>query len=151
MLSAPSGLPGKGSSVGYGPSFRVRSTLEGFAEKMLRVSYRGEIRPEAPERVLEVFKAQKETLEGIARESLEAAEKRGEVIEESGMYRWARPPGKGAWAFTTLYFGISKARATTRWFKYMITFDGWLDYIQRKIERRAGFEVRSTRGSVGGP
>ncbi len=116
-------------------------TLEAFAEKMLRVSYRGEIRPEAPERVFQVFQAQKEVLTGIARESLEAAEARGEVIQESGIYRWTRRPGKRAWAFTTLYFITSKVRATTRWFKYMITFDGWLDYIQRKIERRAGFEV----------
>ncbi len=116
-------------------------TLDAFAEKMLRVSYRGEIRPEAPERVLEVFQAQRETLVGIARESLDAAERRGEAFQEEGTYRWARRPGKGAWAFTTLYFITSKVRATTRWFKYMITFDGWLEYIQRKIERRAGFEV----------
>jgi hypothetical protein len=116
-------------------------TLDEFAEKMLRVSYRGEIRPEAPERVFEVFQAQKEVLKGIARESLEAAERRGEVFRDGGACRWAREPGKGSWAFTTLYFVTSKARATTRWFKYMITFDGWLDYIQRKIQRRAGFEV----------
>jgi hypothetical protein len=116
-------------------------TLDAFAEKMLRVSYRGEIRPEAPDRVFEVFQAQKETLTGIARESLDAAEERGEVVLESGIYRWSRRPGKGAWALTTMYFVTSKVRATTRWFKYMITFDGWLDYIQRKIERRAGFEV----------
>lgn len=116
--------------------------LEGFAETMLRVSYRGEIRPESPKRVGQVFQAQKDTLVGIARESLEAAEKRGEVILESGTYRWARPPGKGVWGFYTVYFGISKARAVARWFKYMITFDGWLDYVLRKTERRLGFEVK---------
>ena len=57
-------------------------------------------------------------------------------------YRWARRPGKGSWLLYTLYFTASKARATARWFKYMVTFDGWLDYILRKIERRAGFEVK---------
>ncbi len=115
--------------------------VERFAETMLTVSYRGEIRPESPERVVQVFEAQKETLVGIARESLEAAEERGEVLQESGTYRWTRPPGRGVWAFYTLYFEISKARATARWFKYMITFDGWLDYLLRKIERRLGFEL----------
>jgi hypothetical protein len=115
--------------------------LEGFAETMLRVSYRGEIRPESPERVVQVFQAQKDTLIGIARESLEAAAKRGKVFEKSGTYRWAQRPGKSVWAFYTLYFAVSKARATARWFKYMITFNGWLDYVRRKIERRAGFEV----------
>jgi len=115
--------------------------LECFAETMLRVSYRGEIRPESPERVVQVFQAQKDTLVEIARESLGAAAERGEVFQESGTYRWTPTPGKSAWAFYTLYFTISKARATTRWFKYMFTFDGWLDYVLRKIERRAGFEV----------
>ena len=116
--------------------------LEGFAETMLRVSYRGEIRPESPERVIQVFQAQKDTLVGIARESLEAAAERGEVVEESGTYRWTRRPGKSTWAFYTLYFAVSKARATARWFKYIVTFDGWLDYIIHKIERRGGFEVK---------
>jgi hypothetical protein len=116
--------------------------LEEFAETMLRVSYRGEIRPESPQRVVQVFQAQKDTLVGIARESLDAAEKRGAVVEEAGIYRWTRKPGRGVWAFYTLYFATSKARATARWFKYMVTFDGWLDYVVRKIERRAGFEVQ---------
>ena len=116
--------------------------LETFAETMLRVSYRGEIRPESPQRVIQVFQAQKETLAGIARESLDSAVERGEVLEESGTYRWAKRPGKGAWLAYTLYFTISKIRATARWFKYIITFDGWIDYVVKKIERRAGFEVK---------
>ena len=32
-----------------------------------------------------------------------------------------------------------------RWFKYMLTFDDWLDYIVRKIERRSGQRVELTR------
>jgi len=116
--------------------------LETFAETMLRVSYRGEIRPESPQRVFQVFQAQKETLAGIAREALDSAVDRGEVFEDSGTYRWARRPGRGARLAYTLYFSISKVRATARWFKYMITFDGWLDYVVRKIERRGGFEVK---------
>jgi hypothetical protein len=116
-------------------------TVEEFAERMLRVSYRGEIRPESPDRVVQVFQSQKDTLVGIAGESLAMAARKGQVQEDSGTYRWTRPPGKASWAFYTLYFFTSKARATARWFKYMLTFDGWLDYIQRKIERRAGMEV----------
>jgi len=116
-------------------------TVEEFAERMLRVSYRGEIRPESPDRVFQVYRSQKDTLVAIAREALAAAEKRGKVVVESGTYRWVHSPSRASWAFYTLYFVTSKARATARWFKYMITFDGWLDYIQRKIERRAGFEV----------
>jgi hypothetical protein len=116
--------------------------LEGFAMTMLRVSYRGEIRPESPARVLQVFEAQKDTLEGLARAALEAAQGRGEVQLDDGVYRWTRTPGKGLWAFYTGYFLNSKVRATARWFKYIVTFDGWLDYIIHKIERRGGFEVK---------
>ena len=115
--------------------------LEEFAETMLRVSYRGEIRPESPGRVIQVFQAQKETLTAIARESVDAAVERGEAFQDAGTYRWAKVPGRGAWVYYTLYFLTSKVRATARWFKYMITFDGWLDYVVRKIERRAGFQV----------
>lgn len=118
--------------------------LEGFAKTMLRVSYRGEIRPESPTRVLQVFDAQKDTLEGIAREALLAAQKRGEVRVDGGAYHWTRKPGKSLWLFYTGYFLHSKGRATARWFKYIVTFDGWLDYIIRKIERRGGFEVKVT-------
>lgn len=115
--------------------------IEGFAEKMLRVSYRGEIRPEAPERVFQVFQAQKDTLVEFARGALEAAKARGEVVEDGGLYSWTRPPGWASRLLQITYFTISKTRATARWFKYMITFNGWLDYIQSKIERRAGFEI----------
>jgi len=117
-------------------------TVEEFAERMLRVSYRGEIRPESPDRVVQVFQSQRETLVNIARESLALAVRKRKVLEESGTYRWVRPPTRASWAFYSLYFFGSKARATARWFKYMLTFDGWLDYIQRKIERRAGMEVQ---------
>jgi hypothetical protein len=115
--------------------------LERFAETMLRVSYRGEIRPENPGRVLQVFRSQRQDILAIAGESLAAAEKRGEVVRCGGGYRWARPPGRTVRWVYTLYFARSKARATARWFKYMFTFEGWLDYIIRKIERRAGFKV----------
>lgn len=116
-------------------------TLEGFGETMLRVSYRGEIRPESPKRVDQVFQAQKETLLEMAGGALAAAVRRGSVTREGGKYRWTRNPGRGAKTLLTIYFAASKARATARWFKYMITFEGWLDYVARKIERRAGFTV----------
>lgn len=119
-------------------------SLEQFGETMLRVSYRGEIRPESPRRVDQVFQAQKETILEMAEGALAAAERRGSVVSEGGRYRWRRNPGKGARALLTTYFAASKARATARWFKYILTFEGWLDYVGRKIERRAGFRVELT-------
>jgi hypothetical protein len=116
-------------------------SVEAFAETMLRVSYRGEIRPESPKRVGQVFEAQEENLTEMAQQALHAAANRGMVTEESGEYRWTRRPGRGSRILYNLYFAGSKTRATARWFKYIVTFDGWLDYVVRKIERRAGFTV----------
>jgi len=119
-------------------------TVEEFAETMLRVSYRGEIRPENPGRVLQVFQSQESTLLAIAEESLTSAEARGDVFRDGTRYEWSHRPGPHLRMVYSTYFVLSKARATARWFKYMVTFEGWLDYINRKIQRRAGFEVEVT-------
>jgi hypothetical protein len=36
------------------------------------------------------------------------------------------------------YFRRTKARATARWLKHTVTFEGWLDYIVRKASRHTG-------------
>jgi len=123
------------------PFMPNRFDLEEFARTMLKVSYRGEIRPENPGRVVQVFEAQRETLLGIASEALVSAERDGVVIRDGETLGWARNPGIATKLYHHVYFGLSKVRATTRWFKYMITFDGWLDYVVRKIERRAGLTI----------
>jgi hypothetical protein len=126
------------------PFLRGDFDLERFAETMLRVSYRGEIRPESPGRVEQVFQSQREILIAIGEESLEAGVERGDVLRVPGGYRWARPPGTASrWAYS-LYFFLSKTRAFFRWFKYIVTFEAWVEYITRKIERRAGFVVEVT-------
>ena len=42
------------------------------------------------------------------------------------------------------YFLRSKVRATLRWLQHVFTFDDWLSYIQRKVERRTGRRVELT-------
>jgi len=126
------------------PFLRGDFDLERFAETMLRVSYRGEIRPESPGRVEQVFRSQREILIAIGEESLDAAVERREVLRVPGGYRWAESPGNARHWIYSLYFSLSKARAFLRWFKYIVTFEGWAEYITRKIERRAGFVVEVT-------
>ena len=126
------------------PFLRGDFDLERFAETLLRVSYRGEIRPESPGRVDQVFQSQREILMAIGEESLEAAVERGEALRVPGGYRWAKAPGKTSRMVYSLYFSLSKARAFFRWFKYIVTFEAWVEYITRKIERRAGFVVEVT-------
>jgi hypothetical protein len=42
------------------------------------------------------------------------------------------------------YFRRSKARSTLRWFKHIVTFNDWLTYIQKKVERRTGLKIEVT-------
>lgn len=114
---------------------------ETFAETMLQVSYGAEIRPEHPDRVSQVFRAQKPALMEVARTSLAAAEEMGFVHREGGGWAYADPAGPLARLGRSTYFVWSKVRATARWAKYVFTFDEWLDYIGRKLERRAGMKI----------
>lgn len=115
------------------------------SRRMLEVSYGGELRPENTSRALEIHDAQSEWLERAYAEVLEEAASEGQLLTGAdGGYRFARPPGRLARLRIRLYFMRSKVRATLRWFKYVVTFDGWLPYLVRKVERRTGEQVELT-------
>ena len=118
-------------------------SVDDFCRRMLEISYAGEIRPERGGRVSAVYEAQRDTLRGIYTPILEAAVASGVLERSNGNYRAARPASSVAQLRLNAYFGISKARATTRWVKHMLTFDSWVPYIVRKVERRTGmtFEI----------
>ncbi len=42
------------------------------------------------------------------------------------------------------YFNFSKLRVTARWIKHVLTFENWLPYVVRKVERRTGMTVELT-------
>ena len=43
------------------------------------------------------------------------------------------------------YFSRSKVRSTARWGKHIVTFNDWLPYVQKKVERRTGMQIEVTR------
>ena len=55
-----------------------------------------------------------------------------------------RPPSTLARLRWRAYFGFSKTRATARWLKHMLTFNGWFPCVALKIERRTGMPVEIT-------
>lgn len=117
-----------------------------LTRRMLEVSYGGELRPENRSRALEIHSSQAEWLDEAFTEVLEDAAMDGDLVRTGdGGYRFARPPGAGTRLACRLYFLRSKTRATLRWFKYMATFDGWLQYLVRKVERRTGDRIELTR------
>jgi hypothetical protein len=133
-----------------GPWLPQEFTAADFAKRMLEVSYAGEIRPEAGGRVAAVFEAQRHYLEPAYRRVLTEAEQSGQVVrvgrpdDEPPRWKLAHPRGAGARARWRSYFIRSKIRATARWSKHIVTFDDWLSYIQKKVERRTGMEIELT-------
>ncbi len=127
-----------------GPFLDASFTPVDAARRMLQRSYAGEVRPEAADRVLDVFEAQRPYLETSLSRVLEEAAAAGELVRDSGVYHFVRAPDARDRRSVQLYFLRSKARATARWLKHVATFDNWLDYIARKIERRTGMRMEIT-------
>jgi hypothetical protein len=130
-----------------GPFLEPPISAERAARRMLELSYAGEVRPEAADRVRDVFAAQRDFLVAVLGRALEGAAARGELVRVEGpepRYHYPRRPGWLDRARVRAYFLRSKARATARWLKHVLTFDNWLDYIARKIQRRTGMRVEIT-------
>jgi len=128
-----------------GPFLDGPLTPASLAHGLLSVSYGGEIRPESKGRVNDVFEAQRAFLTEAYAEVLGEAEGLGRVRTlDDGRFELVPPPGRAARRRVSLYFAVSKARATLRWFKHIVTFNDWLTYIQRKVERRTGSKIEIT-------
>lgn len=127
-----------------GPFLGESFTPADAALRMLQVSYRGEIRPEAADRVLDVFESQRLFLPDVLTRVLADAAAAGELTRAGLSYQFVRPPSSRERWSVRLYFARSKVRAAARWLKHVVTFDNWLDYIACKVERRTGTRVEIT-------
>lgn len=116
-----------------------------YCRRMLEVSYAGEIRPESSRRVEEVFAAQAEFFRLVYGRVLDDAVVGGQLLRDGEFYRLAEKPSLARRRHFRRFWRRSKARATLRWLKYMLTFDDWLDYIVHKVERRTGMRVELTQ------
>ena len=124
-----------------GESFNVME----YCQRMLEVSYAGEIRPEARSRVTEVYGAQSSFFRLAYGRVLQEAVSEGDLVSEGDRFRLVKRPSRRQRWRIGHFFRRSKFRATVRWFKYMLTFDDWLDYIVRKVERRSGVRIELTK------
>jgi len=109
---------------------------------MLQVSYATELRPEEPDRALQVHEAQEGGLRSLLSELLKAATRDGILQRTGDWYRLAAPVSSATRRRVRRYLRRSQRRSTARWFKHIVTFDGWLDYVVWKVERRTGQTVR---------
>jgi cytochrome P450 len=111
--------------------------------RMLDVCYGAELRPEAVNRAAVVYERQQSFLCARMSPVLERGAATGLLTRAgaAGSYRFTRRPGRIAGLRIRAYLAWSNARITARWFKHVVTFDGWLDYIAGKVERRTGQAV----------
>jgi hypothetical protein len=119
-------------------------SAESLTREMIAICYRSEIRPESASRASSVFEAQRVYLVETYEKLLADAIGEGHVVREGQGYRSARRPGPMARLRRSAYFNFSKLRVTARWIKHVLTFENWLPYVVRKVERRTGMSVELT-------
>jgi hypothetical protein len=125
-----------------GPWLPAPFGMEDYIRTLFRVSLAAEVKPEGPERGEALYLAQHAALDPIYAQVLSDWADLGEVrLLGRGRYRLERQTTRWERRKASLFFRRSKIRATARWLKYIWTFDGWLDYIVRKLERRSGEKV----------
>ena len=117
---------------------------EVYCRTLLETSFAGEIRPEGGERASDLFEAQRSILVPVYEELLQSLEGEGVLERVGSEYRQREEPTPAMRRRWKRYFRISKTRATTRWGKAVVLYDGWLDYIVQKITRHNQVDVELT-------
>lgn len=110
-----------------------------YCRTLLGVSLGYEIRPELMGRAEVLFRAQATEQLPVYAQLLSDLRETGELAAvEGGRLRLTRPVSSRERIGRKLDFTVSMLRATARWAKYVVTFEDWLDYLLRKIERQTG-------------
>ena len=109
-----------------------RVTPDRFIETLLGLSYESEIRIVEPAKVAALFEAEREHYRAIAQALL--GELGARPVAASGELI-VPPAAVAASAVVARRLRRSRRRALLRWPKYLLTYDGWLDYLLKKLER----------------
>ena len=115
----------------------------GYGRNALEVSMSWEIRPEPPGRAEALWAAQEQEQTPVFEALLSALAARGEIVPEAAAGRWrlARRVDELETFRWKTYFRRSMIRSTARWLKHVLSFEGWLDYVLRKVNRHGGETV----------
>ncbi len=131
--------------VWVAPSLPEAFSVEDYLAAALRRSLSGEIRPEAADHSRTLAAAQREVLGPVYRTLLDWFVSQGQLVADGpDGYRLAVTPTAWDRLRITLYFHHSKVRATLRLLKHVVLYEGWLEYIVRKVERSGNARVELT-------
>jgi hypothetical protein len=92
--------------------------VDAFVEALLRLSYESEVRIVEPSKVASLFAAEREHYRAVARALLDELD-----------------AGPATRAELERRLQRSRRRALLRWPKYLVTYDGWLEYLTTKLAR----------------
>ena len=134
------------------PSLPDRFTVDQYVHAVLARSLEGEIRPEVGDHAKTLAEAQQGPLRAIYLPLLQNLAARGVLATEGAatedpaatMYRQRVQPTWLDRFRVRWYFRRSKARTTARLLKHVVLYEGWLDYILRKIERSGDTKIELT-------
>ncbi len=124
-------------------------TVDEFLQVALSRSLAGEIRPESGDHACTLVAAQRDALCAIYTPLFEHLVAHGALsrtsapqgTQTSTIYRQQGSVSAVDRLRVQWYFRFSKVRATVRLLKHVILYEGWLEYIVRKIERSGGTKM----------
>ena len=122
----------------------ARFDIDQYCQTMLAVSLAHEIRLESRDHAETLFSAQRDALLTLYRPVLERLEARGVLARDEAHCVQRRPAGAIARLRVRAHFRLSKWRTTLRLLKHPFLYDGWLDYLLRKIDRSTGEKIELT-------
>lgn len=121
------------------PDLPATFTSEEYLRQLFRTSFRFEVRPEAGGRADALSSAQAPRLVPIFEVVLKRLTAQGRLKEAGqGVYSLPGTVTDSGTFGRRVFMEWSRVRATARWPKHAITFDGWLDYLVKKAERHSG-------------
>lgn len=122
-----------------GPDLPAQFDAADYVRQLFRTSFRFEVRPEKGGRADALFEAQAATLLPIFKDVLETLVSLGRLqVVTAGRFSLPAPVSRVSRLRRACFLQWSRVRATARWPKHALTFEGWLDYILRKAERHSG-------------
>jgi hypothetical protein len=113
----------------------------GYGRAALTTSMRWELRPEPKGRADQLWEAQRALQVPVLEALLAELAGMGELVPvagQPGSLSVAQQPTPLERFRRASYFRLSIVRATVRWLKHMVSFEGWLEYIVQKASRHSG-------------
>jgi hypothetical protein len=122
----------------------VQFDLAMFCRTLIEIPFSHEIRAEGKDHPGVLFAAQRSLLAAIYGPVLARLVASGRLLRDGDQYRQREAPGPIIRLRVRAYFARSKLRTTLRLLKHPFLYEGWLEYILRKIDRSAGQHIELT-------